>query len=128
MPIRFGDRKKEEGVIAIGISLEWQEHLNRYVATAQDYRVEDVTNPEPGTPLKSYLPIGGSHKRIRTKEQVNQIFDYFGIDVLAGDGDFTEKFRDLQVRALLMDTQQKPVYDTLPEDWEIVDTETEVAP
>lgn len=127
VPVTYGDRSKKTGIVAIVVKdYTWQEKFNRYQVEVEDCEVIDAVNPEPGTPLKSY-PVISRKTVIRTKEQVNELFNYFAVDIVQGD-DFTAKLRELIVKGLLLDTQQLPVYGTTAEDWEIVDTSTEIAP
>lgn len=126
-PVTYGDRKKKTGLIAIRTEIKWSEQSQRYLIDVHDCEVVDRINPQPGEPLKNY-PVFNTEQRVRTKEDVNQLFTYFGIDILAGQDDFTEKFSDLVVKSLLFDTQNNPVYGTTADDWEIVDTRNEVQP
>ncbi len=125
-PLTIGDRTKREAVVAISLSLEWQEDLYRFVATVKDYEVQETENPDGGKSYQNYIPLG-EKKVTRTPEQVNGLFNFIALDIVQGD-DFTEAFRNLQVKALLLDTQQNPIYNSVAEDWEIFDTVTEIAP
>ncbi len=132
--LTIGDRSKRQAVIAIVVTdYTWQEKLNRYAIKVEDCEVVDSGNTEAGTPLKNYIPIGPKTV-IRTKEQVNGLFNYFATDIIAvGDQNtpatiFTDALRDLIVKGLLLDTQQNPIYDSTAADWEIVDTDLEVVP
>lgn len=125
--LTYNDRKKKNGIIAIRItSFSWNEQLKKYIIQVEDCEVKETGATAPGEPLKSYHPFN-SEPRDRTQDQVNDLFNYFGVDIVQGD-DFTGKFRDLIVKSLLLDTQQNPIYGSAPEDWEIIDTETEIAP
>ncbi len=125
--LTIGDRSKRQAVIAIAVTdYTWQEKLNRYLITVEDCEVVDSGNTEPGSPLKNYISIG-TKPVARTKKEVNDLFNYFAVDIMNGD-DFTEKLRELIVKGLLLDTQVNPIYNSTGADWEIVDTSFEVAP
>lgn len=124
-PVPVG-RKKLDSIIAIRITaFGWNEKKSRYDIEVEDCEVRDVVAPEPGTPTKQYIPFE-RNIRTRTIQEVNDLFNHFGVDIVQGD-EFTTKFRDLIVKSLLLDTQENPVYGLPPENWEIIDTDTEVA-
>lgn len=125
--VTYGDRSKKNGIIALVIkNYTWQEKFNRYEIFVEDCEVKEVSVPNEGGPSKYYIPI--STKTItKNKDEIDQLFTYFKQDILSTDS-FTEKLRDLIVKGLLLDTQQNPVYDSVAEDWEIIDTDNETVP
>lgn len=124
IPHRSGTK---QGIVAIYISeWRWEDRLNRYVAEVIDYEVTDVENTGPGMPLKHYRVIS-RETRIRTKAQIDQMFSYLAKDIVH-TGSYTDQNTDARVNGSLLETQQNPIRDSNPEDWEIVDTALEIAP
>ena len=112
--------------IALYISaLNHQDEFGRYVAEVKDFEVVPRENPQPGEPLNDYSLLRRQSK-VRTKEQVDTMFSCIGKSITP-DESFTEAFAELQVQSLLLETKQVPLYGTTADEWEIVDTSTEIA-
>lgn len=131
-PVTVIGRTVKQIMFAIGVDLEWQEKRNRWMVLVTDYEVINVETPLPGAPLKNYIPIRQPDGRyfkevIRTPQEVDDLFNYFAVDIIKGDS-LTEKIRMLIAKSVILDTQQKPIYDINPAELIIVDTELEIQP
>lgn len=127
-PLILKGRKEREAVVAVTITdFTWEPRFNRYKFKVTDYEVVDK-DPSSlllvGDPLKEYIFLE-ENIRYRTYDEVNTMFEHFNEPILVTDN-FTQKIFDLQNKGLLLDTQLNPIYGSLPEDWELIDTETEV--
>lgn len=114
--------------IALYISgLNHQDEFGRYVAEVKDFACVPVQNPQPGEPLNRYeLLENAKRSKVRLKDQIDTMFSYIGASITP-DESFTDAFADLQAKSLLLETQQNPLYGTTADEWEIVDTSTEIA-
>jgi hypothetical protein len=124
----YGDRdgkvaKIKLEVTKIGCNLK----TGLYDVEVEDQIQQAVENPQPGKPLYYYSFLS---KRTKSypKAMINQLFDMHGETIVKGEDDFTGKFEAVLPLALLTITQQKPIYGTNAEDWELVDETLEVAP
>lgn len=126
-PLVFDSRNGYSESIAVKIQ-DWtrEAKFNRFKAVVEDFIVTDIENPQPGAPLKNYKPINRKEV-LYTNAEIDGLFTALNNPILIGES-FTEKLDDLLANALLVVTQQKPIYGSTAADWEIVDTSTEIAP
>jgi len=126
VPLIYNTRDGKSAVIALKIS-DWtrEEKFNRYKALVEDFIVTDVVDPQPGQPLKTYTPFNTKNV-VYTNQEIDDLFDYIAIPVEIGDS-YSDKQQELLANALLVVTQQLPIYGSTSGQWEIVDRTTEIA-
>lgn len=116
----------------MSINLGLEEDHNGWLVKIREYVQLENENPAPGTEIYRREPIlqpdGQPYKKERYSfEQINALFDQFGIQIVTGDN-FTDQIRRIVALAGIHINQTRPPYTINPADLEIVDTETEVAP
>jgi len=126
VPLVYNTRDQKSAIIALKIS-DWtrEEKFNRYKALVEDFIVTDVVDPQPGQPIKAYTPVN-SKNVIYTNQEIDDLFNYIAIPVEIGDS-YSDKQQELLAAALLVVTQQLPIYGSTAAQWEIIDRATEIA-
>lgn len=82
-----------------------------------DYEVTLRENAQPGEQKYNYTPIDRNTRK-RLFSQTNQIWQYLAKD-LVHTQPLEEQLDQLYADFLLVDTQQEPIRDSQPGDWEI---------
>lgn len=127
VPLIYDARDQKSAFIALKIS-DWtrEEKFNRFKAVVEDFIVTDVVDPQPGQPLKSYTPINRKDV-VYTNQEIDNLFNFIAIPIEVGDS-YSDKQQSLLANALLIVTQQKPIFGSNAGQWEIVDRALEIAP
>lgn len=122
---RGGGTRKGYVFVTITID-ERNASAGRRKLTVSDYEVVQKENPQPGERLVDYNKLE-DNSRIRTKAEIDQVFALLGKDILHTQS-LEEQLDDLYADFILLDTQQKPIRDSKPEDWEKHTKNDEVVP
>lgn len=125
--LTYDSRDSKQAIIALKIS-DWtrEEKLNRFKAVVEDFIVTDVVDPQPGQPLKTYTPFNRKNV-VYTNQEIDELFAYIAKPIEISDS-YSDKQQELLADALLIVTQQKPVYGSTAGQWGVVDRSLEIQP
>lgn len=132
LPVTIADRSgTRQGIVFIEIPERIQRsRIQDFRIKVQDYEVSERENPQPGEPLYRYTALKqfeDDKYRNRSKAEVDDLFTAMKTDI-SHTGSLFDQLDNLFVQALLLDTQQKPIRDSQPEDWEIHNTDDAIVP
>ncbi|WP_348814050.1 hypothetical protein [Flavobacterium maritimum] len=112
----YRSRDGKYGKIVVKIS-EWKFELdnNRYVAKVDDYlsTIIDVDGV-----MIEQLTLIDSKLQIYPKVEIDTLFNYLNNSIEITET-FSSELDDLISEALLLETQSRPIYESLDIDWEL---------
>lgn len=126
IPLTIDARNGRKEIIALKVS-SWNKELdkNRYRAIVSDMIVIKETHPMPGNTLNLYQTFN-TKEVFYKNEDINALFTQIG-ESITPDLSYSKKQDELIARALLIITQETPIYGSSSEDWELVDETSEIA-
>ena len=125
-PLIIDARNGEEAIVSLKVT-GWTKECknNRYRAEVSDSIVTDVEVPSIGAPLKSYKQFK-SKTVFYSDAEIDDLFSQIG-ESITPDLSYSQKQSELIAKALLIITQETPIYGSSSEDWELVDENLEIA-
>lgn len=128
VPVSIASRSgSRTGIVFVTITIdERNAAAGRRKLIVSDYEVIPNENPQPGERLVNYVKLE-DNPRTRTRAQIDQVFSHLGKDIFHSQS-LEEQLDDLYADFILLDTQQKPIRDSQPQDWELHTENIEVAP
>ena len=125
-PLIINARTGEEAIVSLRVSGWTKERKNnRYRAEVTDSIVIPVEVPSIGSPLKSYKQFN-SKTVFYNDAEIDALFTEIG-ESITPDLSYSQKQSELIAKALLIITQETPIYGSSSEDWELVDETLEIA-
>ncbi|MUP44885.1 hypothetical protein E0K83_03885 [Gramella sp. BOM4] len=118
-PLVYNSRDQKSAIIELRIS-DWtrEEKLNQFKAVVEDYVIGFNEEFETQTFNKIFQkPV------VYSNAEIDNLFTQIGIPVSLNDS-YADKQSELLANALLIITQQKPIYGSTAEDWELVNQST----
>lgn len=128
VPVSIAGRAgSRTGIVFVTITIdERNASAGRRKLTVSDYEVVQNENPQPGERLVNYIKLE-DNPRIRTRAEIDQVFALLQRDILHTQS-LEEQLDDLYADFILLDTQQNPIRDSQPQDWEKHTMNEEVVP
>lgn len=128
--LQFTDRTPEDTHVLQTVEIETsKDNRKGFLVHVKDQKFDWVEVGEGDDAIQIIKPTGTIKEKtlFKTDIEINQVFAFIGKDIEASKP-FYEQWLDLWRSGVLLEMQQKTLYNSQAQDWEILDPNTSINP